>query len=681
MTTYTIEDFWTRRLVEAVPTDPTTLIQGWSYQDVGLDTFKEAPLTLSHEVGDEDNPNESALLLVSAPGAVGKTTLAKQIAFHTGSVYIDLAEARPVGANTLIGGIANSGLYEDWVNGSVAVLIDGLDEARLKVTQEAFDAFLSDVAVQSANRRMPTVLFGRTGAIIHAWIVLTETASNVPILEIGYFGIEEAIEFAEARLRAARPDSPFQSVERDAVALLLRQLQEQTSNEGGRFAGYAPVLQAVAKRVELENDSQSLISRTNSGEQPVTLQSIASALLEREQTKLRGLPLQDSSLVDSLYSPDEQLGRLAAYVYNGPPPELPPMSTDDEQLYTTALETWVPEHPFLDGGRGFSSAVFGAMIIAKALVTPETSETALQKELASGVSANPFLFEFYKSQEGNFIHPSHIGAVYASLRANLSLGETASLFIIGPEDIEDEDDLKADVDFVLIDQGDSPRELAFETDSDGAMRLGTHVEDIDIFLPLGTVEIGPGTESVLVPPINIQSNILSIAANRVIIESPPLSSEDRNTVYMEASRLDDVSAPSSVHVRRSNVEVHVSWPDVRNYPWTRYASTPLPTQDPRVDEALRRLRQFVIAFRSHGRGQLARSARKIESTRMTKGTGQFVLGLLTQEGIVSPGRPQYYLNPNRLAEVTGMNYAQFVARSFEDKAIDFIQEALKNAGP
>ena len=66
---------------------------------------------------------------------------------------------------------------------------------------------------------------------------------------------------------------------------------------------------------------------------------------------------------------------------------------------------------------------------------------------------------------------------------------------------------------------------------------------------------------------------------------------------------------------------------------------------------------------------------------MTKGTGQFVLGLLTQEGIVSPGRPQYYLNPNRLAEVTGVNYAQFVARSFEDKAIDFIQEALKNAGP
>ena len=679
MVTYTISDFWNRRLEAATLIEATTLIRGWSFQDHGLDTFKEAPLTLSVEVGLQDNPTQSSLLLVSAPGAVGKTTLAKQIAYSTQSVYIDLSEAAPVGANTLIGGIANSGLYEDWLNGSVAVLIDGLDEARLKVTQEAFDAFLADVAAQSANRQMPTVLFGRTGAIIHAWTVLTEAVENVPILEIGYYGVEEAIEFAESALRASKSDDRFRFVEREAVTLLLQQLRDQTVNEGGRFAGYAPVLQAVAKQVESQNDAQSLISRINRGAQPVTLQSIASALLDREQTKLRSLTLQDDTLVDRLYTPDDQLARLAAYVYNGAQPELPTMSADDERAYTTALATWVPEHPFLDGGRGFSSTVFGAMIIAKALMTQETCEAALTKELASGAAANPFLFDFYVARENKFIHPEHIGAVYASLRANLSLGESASLSIMGPEELDDDADLRAEVDFVVVKQGGLSTELPYETDSDGRVRLGTYVEDVDISLPMGHVEIGPGTESVLVSPINIQCNRLTIGASRVIVEGPPLASEHTNGIYLEAGELDSTSSPSSIHLRRANIKVDAYWPGARNHPWTRYAYIPSPTQDLRVDEALRRLRKFVIAFRSHGRGRLARSVRKIEGTRMTKGTGQFVLALLAQEGIVALEHPRYYLDPARLAEVTGMNYGQFVAHSFEKKAIDFVQAALESS--
>ena len=676
MANYTIEGFWNGQLAAATPADPSKLIRGWSFQNKGLDTFKEAPLTLSREVGAEDNPMESSLILVSAPGAVGKTTLAKQIAYSTGSVYVDLSDAAPVGANTLIGGIANSGLFQNWVNGSIAILIDGLDEARLKVTQEAFDAFLLDIATQSASRSMPTVLFGRTGAIIHAWIVLTETLPNVPILEIGYYGIEDAIEFAEASLRASKPSTRFQSVERNAVALLLENLRGQTANEGSRFAGYAPVLQAVAKQVELESDSQALIARITSGEQSVTLQSIASALLEREQTKLRGLQLQDATLKDKLYSPVEQLERLAAYVHRTSPPALPPMSADDERTYTTALDGWVPDHPFLDGGRGFSSAVFGAMVVAKALKTPHTSDIALRHELLKGAAANPFLFDFYTAEEESFIQPDHIGAVYASLRANLSLGESANLFISGPDDIESEDDLKADVEFVRGSQEGDTQELSFETDSDGTIRLGTYLEDVEASMPLARVEIGLGAEAVLVSPISIQCKQLAIGADKVIIKGPALPNDQKGTVYLEASEFDNTASPSSVHNRGDNVEVAAHWPGVRNYPWTRYASEPPPTEDHRIDEALRRFRKFVITFRSHGRGRLARSASKIEGTRMIKGSGQAVLHLLAQEGIISLERPRYFLDPARLAEVTGATYTDCVARRFGPKAIDFIQKAL-----
>ena len=145
MSEYTIDDFWTHRLGQASP--PTaSLIPGWFFIDAGLATFKEAPLTLSDALSADDDPTSSSILLVSAAGAVGKSTLAREIAFSTGSVYVDLAKAAPVGDNTLSGGLLKSGLHGSWKDQSISLLIDGLDEARLKVTQEAFEAFLQDVA-------------------------------------------------------------------------------------------------------------------------------------------------------------------------------------------------------------------------------------------------------------------------------------------------------------------------------------------------------------------------------------------------------------------------------------------------------------------------------------------------------------------------------------------------------
>ena len=121
MNIFAIGNFWDHRVEGSVRNGTAALIQGWSFQIHGLETLREVPLTLSDELGTRDDPAESSLLLASAPGAVSKTTLAKQIAFSTDSVYIDLSEAAPVGANRLI---------------------DGVDEARLKVTEEAFDAFV-----------------------------------------------------------------------------------------------------------------------------------------------------------------------------------------------------------------------------------------------------------------------------------------------------------------------------------------------------------------------------------------------------------------------------------------------------------------------------------------------------------------------------------------------------------
>ena len=115
---YTIDDFWIPVLKSNTkPAHSAALVQGWSFQEEGLPTFKEAPLALDPKITDvsdpEDaDPKDAQILLVSAPGAVGKTTLAKQIAYETHSIYVDLSAAEPVGGSTLSGSLYDSGLSD-----------------------------------------------------------------------------------------------------------------------------------------------------------------------------------------------------------------------------------------------------------------------------------------------------------------------------------------------------------------------------------------------------------------------------------------------------------------------------------------------------------------------------------------------------------------------------------------
>lgn len=676
MAAYTIQDFWQQRLpVRRVAGAP--LVKGWSFEEEGIAAFTEAPLTLSADLGPAD-PQHSPILLVSAPGAVGKSTLARQVAHVTGAVYVDLATADPVGGNTISGGLLRSGLYPSWEQQTTALLVDGLDEARLRVTQEGFEAFLKDVAELSKDRRVPIVLFGRTGAIQDAWLVFGYSGAETATLEIGYYGPEAAADFAQARLQTAHPERAHGTMERKVIQLLLERLRKETEHDGDRFAGYAPVLQAVAERVAQETNVAALAAQLERGEQPVTLQTVAMAILERERGKLKTLPFEDATVVAKLYLPDEQLDRLVARVYGLPPPEPPAMGAKDAQTYSAALTTWVAEHPFLDGARGTSSAVFDAVIGIRALRAPASAGAALQRELSRGASANPFLSEFYLPDDGAservHLSPEHIGVVYASLRARLAIGDTASLLVEGPEDALDEEALRAEVEITLVRRGvERARVLHFDTEQTGVLRLGAYVQDVELTVPHTRVELGPGPEVVLIAPVSIQADQLALRGERVVVECP--AGMTNATVSLEANCFDGAQM-ASVPILRGNVSLSASWPGARAHPWTSFATEPTPVTDPRIDEALRRFRKFVTAFRSHSKGALARFQDKIEHARMTKGTGKAVLDQMVEEKILSLSGNMYFLDPARLGAQTGATYADCAARRFGAKTIEFIKRAL-----
>lgn len=673
MTHLTLGDFWKPRL-QVQRTASAKLIDGWEFIDRGLPTFMEAPLTLSDELSANTDPATATILLVSAPGAVGKSTLARQIAYETGAVYVDLAKAEPVGANTLVGGLVRSGLYDGWSANNVAILIDGLDEGRLRVTQEAFEAFLRDINQLVAGRSIPTILFGRTGAIQDAWVVLNNTA----VLEIGYYGPDAAANFAEALLRAKRPVSAHQATERKAIELLLSKLRGQTMIDGDRFAGYAPVLHAVAERVIQMGNANALISEIVDGAQPVTLNTVVSSILERERGKLGSLQFRDARVAEKLYLPNEQLDHLIARIYGGPVPNVTSLNHDDAHTYDTALQTWVPEHPFLGGDGVPSTAVFEAVIAVRALTNSASADVALDRELARGAaSANPFLAEFYSPERGDgdptYLPPEHIGIIYSSIRARLTLGDMASLLVEAPEEGAVDELLRAEVEITLSRRGsDHSQHLRFASEQTKTIRLGRNIEDVDITAQYATVEIGPGPEAYLVAPVSVQCEKLILAAPKVIVEAT--QDRDDAAIFLEATTYngDLITVP----VVRGSASLAVSWPGATRHPWTSFATNPSITSDPRVDEALRRLRKFVIAFRSHSKGSLARYRAKIDHARMTKGSGQAILDLLCHDRVLSIDGPMYVLDQDRLTDCVGINYTDCMTRRFSEKAVAFVRRAL-----
>jgi hypothetical protein len=242
------------------------------------------------------------------------------------------------------------------------------------------------------------------------------------------------------------------------------------------------------------------------------------------------------------------------------------------------------------------------------------------------------------------------------------------------EGADDEESLRAEVEITLArNGGERTRVMQFDSSQTGPVRLGAHVEDVDITVPQTDVVIGPGSESVLVAPISIQCAVLSLMTEKVIVECP--SQRQASAVFLEAGIFDGAEMVS-VPVVRGNVSLAAYWPGVQSHPWTSFATSPTQSDDPRLDEALRRLRKFVIAFRSHSRGRLARFKGKIEHARMTKGTGRAVLKHMLSEGILTLEGPMYFLDPDRLMQAAGITYADCMSRRFSPETLEFLRQAL-----
>ena len=361
------------------------------------------------------------------------------------------------------------------------------------------------------------------------------------------------------------------------------------------------------------------------------------------------------------------------------------MPAKDRETYSNALGTWVSDHPFLDGdGRKPSSAVFGGMIAAAALFDESTAETAVTRELGQGTVINPFIWEFYVSRLSASVEPyipaPHIGIIYASLRARLSLDETANLRI----DAEDTDDPSEAPEVEITMSDPTGREIApvlCSTDRDGIFQFGSHVENVDITAPHGHVSIGNGSDAVLVSPIVIDAAKITLGVDRLVVEYSPdqggSGSEVSAVVFLKAR---EFIAPriTSLPTLRGDVSLQlaISWKAF--YPWTEYVIVEdSKADDPPMNDSLYRLKKILRLFGCHGKSELAKYRGAIDHRRRAHGIGGDIRDQLLADEVLSVRGPMYVLDPDRLSRMVGLTVRDVRGTGASKATMEFLRRALK----
>lgn len=687
---YSIESFWRPRFASVVGQTPSNNLAGWSPRVARSSSFVEASLSLRNDFNDLTQN----VWMIAAPGAVGKSTLAREICAATNAVYLDLAASATVAGNYLVGGLVNAGLWNAWQTGKSTLLIDALDEARLRVTQSSFEDFLADVANVAGNRDVPVVLLGRVGIVEEAWAILNDRSNlTPPIFDIELFHADRAKAFVLASLKrlslavetgSDRKIYPHLSdalqahalVYDNAAQFLVDHLATATSADGRQFAGYAPVLEAVATVIASESNPAKIGDAMRAILQGQVLARVTSEVMIRESGKLaaqlsESLPDLDTA---DLYRPEEQLARLSSLVLGAGKPKIPASLPQQAVApYEQAVQSLLPQHPFLDSKKPTpSGSVFGACILAAALTGDDPDVAKAAERFASGGpnTPNPFLLEFYRQASGNDmeIPASHVGLLYASLEATAGAGDVARLAAEGDGALE--------IEMTLIQNNGIEKHYEFNTNPGGALRFGRRVSGISVDAEATDVEFGEGNQLELVAPIAVRARTMFLNCSELVVKPDHAAIAVDQTVFLEANEaLTDAGLRPPI--LRSGVKFQVAWPESKVYPWTPFSSDGGEDPDPRMAEAQRALRRLCISFRSHSKGRLARYKGKVEHFRMTKGSlGVALRERLAADKVLSLEGSMYFLDPDILGSKVGISFQDLKLKHYPPKSRAYLQVVL-----
>lgn len=646
-----------------------------------------------------------AVLLVSAPAAVGKSTVARQVAIQTGSPLWDLA-GEQVGTGSLTGAIVqafgpkNAGdAFEKLSAGELAIVLDALDETQLLSGQANFQAFLEDVLQYgtAAVDKPVILLFAREDVAELIEIMLLEKEVNYGHYRIDFFDEEKAKEFVKVRLQQKdkpRTGKPYLEARDQIFEVILRLLDAE--DEGidwsdrriKNFIGYAPVLEAIAEYLNVDNP---LALMGDLGEMPKRLGlggeldswrfllQIIRDLLIREQEKaltaMKPRLEEDAKRVswsewETLFTPGEQEDRVLAERFELPSPHYPPDLP--ERLrgeYEAAVSDTMPDHPFKGSVHGFANIVFREYLFAKSLTSgnEELTQSLRQAMRSADYLPTPLLaqFLFAVQEEGPLkISGPDFGFVYESAVSQGEQGSTARLGLWTDSETAQtwaaffsDDPRQQELIRVMIPQGT------------GELWFWRRLLNADISIDRD-VEFGVSDYPFsLGPDVNLSCEVLRTAAPEMTVKT-----DEGEDVEL------DVEQVASTHGTPPQIR---SFGDGRfgvaasnlHYPWIDYEFGGIENgDDGDLYEDFRLLRKGLLRLRAEGYDAIARHKDIInEVVYRNNPRGLDLFSFLEDKGIIDEGAQLYALNRDRLGDF-GINWVQIERGQLTEPLAELLSE-------
>ena len=648
--------------------------------------------------------NKSKLLLFSAPGATGKSALARYISRQKNALLWDLSMERI--ANHSYSGMLVEALgtkefsrfTQGLVTGEAILVVDALDEAEMISGRAAIETLLMDLRNAVAEAVCPNIVLcarTETAHFIRNFYAQERSKLEISQYEISFFEETDAIEFVKKKITENRikdkDERPVTAATIECVKALfmeIKRLLDKNSDAIVSFIGYAPVLEALAVYCDEENNTIQLVQKINRAQCSAEIfQKIMDYILDREQKKvINGFKercaeeYSDFTNWDCVYSCQEQLIRLINYViFNDIDQDVYANDELPNELLREYHECFTPflkDHPFIHmfehsevPKADFTGPAFRDYVLARLMTDQEIGTDCDDyaqcyfSEHSSNVRfPSQLYFDLYDFYANRSMRSSHFKYLYDAFK---SKERTKFASAVSIEQVEDEvfctfrQDSAARVDNI--------HETEFSVDDVGEpiqiIQMNNGYVDVDSDIILGSTK-----EDVIICNSVIKCRKLLVASSNVMLTAESgggiliACAEGIDRTHCQNAKF-DIRVATDELLRISTPDIN-DWYKLRKYHYDLEDESKLDVT--KFENAVRAILKY---FRKHRKDAPGKHREYIDNVIVGGSClKKDILDFFTEKGIIyrdSKDPRQYKLN-NTALEALGVNWGMLSRNSASD---------------
>ena len=610
---------------------------------------------IAPEFSVEEAAGRPKITFVSARGATGKSTVAEQLSHRLNAPLWSLSIDKAVSGDAIAARISTYLGTVDPLNDAPGrlplVIVDAMDEARLRVTGVSWDEFMTSLA-EYVLAGIHLVVLGRQRTIEDVWYSLSSAVSEISWYEISHFNPEMQSEYVDLRALGPNPDSRLQTYDQAKIKVLGALNGATDASLDETFAGYAPVLDAVAKLLLPGQNYQAIAHDFEDpmagGRRLEILLKILQSLLEREQKKVEPLAEQIGLDPGSAYSMGEQIGWLASELLGAPPPVLEWCPAEKQAEYRQQVEVFLHDHPFRDGDH-WASPVFSSFVAADAW------GTAQPDALDPVSSSSGLLFEFVASgaNDNSVVEEYQFSALHASLLAGQWADSHFTVNIENEELSADDlavEEVKASLELIQPNADPTSYEATVMLSTPGVLVLSSPLANLDVVFDGEVSIVGQGASIDLGPDAFVHARSVVLSGQSLQL-SNDASTATRTLPLVEFEVTESFSSTASLigAVRTGELSIAAPSSVTLTYPWVKYRTELEAESNPSSpdDRARRFLNKLMNLARKHGRSRRAVALKNLEGRQsLSREDFDRAVDVLVSHGVVERTTTLLFLEPS-----------------------------------